>query len=160
MRPSRHDCVNSVPRERERERMTIINFVIGRREITLIDPYVLSFRKSHSLVSFMRASRERPRAVDSDADADADVEADAGAARGGDVRASRTFSRPVHEVDRRGRRALDSSFPDRPPRAIPLRLYTVSPDAFTIRRPRISPPISSQRFSNFAGRFRALRLDI
>lgn len=40
--------------------MTIINFVIGRREITLIDPYVLSFRKSRSLVSFMRASRERP----------------------------------------------------------------------------------------------------
>lgn len=61
------------------EGVTIVNFV--RRAIT---PYVLSFRKSRSLVSFMRATRERrprPRAVDSDADADADVDADAGAAR-------------------------------------------------------------------------------
>lgn len=124
VRSLKHDCQLRRPRE-----MTIINFVAGRREITLIDPYVLSFRKSRSLVSFMRASREwpRPRAVDFDADADADVDADAGAAREAtSARHVRFLVLCTRSIGAAGVRLTALSRPAAAPRY--RCLYTVSPN--------------------------------
>jgi len=125
------DVVRSLKHDRQfgrrREwRLLILSF--GRREITLIDPYVLSFRKSsfHSCALLASDRGRVPSTLTPTltlTPTPTPTPAPPGRRR---PRVTYTFSRPVHEVDRRGRRALDSSFSTgRRSAAMPLPMHGV-----------------------------------